>query len=87
MFDKNRLRAYIMLKGLTNEKVAELMGINNSTFSKKINRGGSFTREEMVKLVEILDIDDPMAVFFAPEIANTQYQEEEVAASAEDESN
>ena len=87
MFDKNRLRAYIMLNGLTNEKVAELMGINNSTFSKKINRGGSFTREEIVKLVKILDIDDPMAVFFAPEIAKTQYQEKEVTPNAEDEGN
>jgi len=60
----NELKGKIIAKGYTQEKIAEALGITPKTLSLKLKRGvlGS---NEIEKLIEILAISDPMAIFFA----------------------
>lgn len=68
LFDRRKLQAQMVLKGLTGREVSEMLGIDESTFSRKMNNG-NFTRSEIAKLIEILSLDDPMSIFFADDTA------------------
>ena len=63
MIAVNELKGKIVAKGFTQEQVAKMLGISANTFRKRLSRGvlGS---DEIEKLIKILDIEDPMAIFF-----------------------
>ena len=67
MFDKARFRAALILKGLKMEDMAQKLGINPATLSRKINGESDFTRLELMKIREILDLTPEQfdAIFFA----------------------
>ena len=44
--------------------VAEKLGISDNTLRRKLN-AGKFDSDEMYQLVELLNIQDPAAIFFA----------------------
>ena len=69
MFDKNKFRAQMVLVGITSKRLADELGINESTLYRKINADGNFTRDEISQLVSILKIDNPQDIFFANELA------------------
>lgn len=69
MFDKNKFKAQMVLVGITSKKLADELGINESTLYRKINADGNFTRDEISQLVSILRIDNPQDIFFANELA------------------
>lgn len=69
MFDKNRFRAQMALAGITSKELAQKLGIDESTLYRKINNSGSFTRDEINKMIQILHITDPQRIFFAEELA------------------
>ena len=69
MFDQRRFKAQMILKGETGKSLAEKMGIDESTLYRKIKADGAFTRQEINQLIVILEIDNPVDIFFAPEIA------------------
>lgn len=54
--------------------VADKLGISRKTFSAKLEKG-VFNSDEMEKLIEILDIDDPVAVFFAHNVTQNATKE------------
>lgn len=57
------LRGKIVSQGLTQERVAGLIGIDRSTFSRKMHSEAlDFTVEELHKLYEVLDLTDEEAV-------------------------
>ena len=62
MIDRNKLRAAWVSKGFTQERVAKEVGVSNKTFSLKMKRGG-FGSDEMEKMIDLLDISDPVNVF------------------------
>ncbi len=64
MLDVNLLKGKIVENGLSQKKVAEHLGISNKTFYLKIKRG-IFNSNEIEKMVNLLNIDNPMAIFFA----------------------
>ena len=66
MIDINRLRSEIVRAGMTQKSVAMALGMSENTFSKKINTG-KFGLEDAEKMIKLLDIRDPIAVFFATE--------------------
>lgn len=68
MFDKKRLQAQMVLTGMNVKEVSAALGINETTFYRKLNNDGDFSRKEISQLVEILKIEDPMIIFFADEI-------------------
>ena len=72
MFNERLFRAQIVLKGYNVKELCKELDMDESTFYRKIKANGSFTREEMNRMIEILEFPDPIAVFFAPELAETQ---------------
>lgn len=72
MFNRRLFEAHLVLAGVTKAELAKLLGINVTTMSRKIQRDGDFTREEINKIINVLNIDDPTEIFFAKEYAETQ---------------
>ena len=64
MFNKLKLDALIAEKGLTKIKLAELLKISPVTLHRKIDRSGNFSKEEIVKLIEIFGKEQVLALFF-----------------------
>ena len=65
--DMNKLRGKIAEKSITQEELSKKLGIDSSTFSRKMKANGlAFTVGQMHKLVEILDIspDEARQIFF-----------------------
>lgn len=65
MFNKTEFRVQVIRANKTNKEIADFLGINESTLYRKIENNGSFTREEINKLIEFLDIAEPKTIFFA----------------------
>lgn len=65
MFDRRRLQAQMVLKGINAKKLSEALGINESTFYRKMNNDGDFSRQEINTIVEVLEIENPVDIFFA----------------------
>ncbi len=63
---KNELKAEIVRKGLTVKEMARKLGMNPATLSNKINSHTEFTRDEMVKIGEILHLSQKniTSIFF-----------------------
>lgn len=64
MVDTNALRGIIVARGLTQEKVAKHIGISPKTFGLKMKKG-VFGSDEMEAMIELLNIEDPLSIFFA----------------------
>lgn len=71
MFNLPEYRAAMARKGLTKKDVAQALNITEVTLWRKLKRGGDFSRAEINTLVDLMDIEDVAAVFFAPEVTNT----------------
>lgn len=56
MIKINELKAEIVRNGLTVKEMAGQLGINPATLSNKINSHTEFTRDEIVKIGEILHL-------------------------------
>lgn len=64
MVDANRLKSVMVLNGKTQEDVAEAIGIAPKTFYLKLKKG-VFGSDEIEKMIDYLNIDEPMPIFFA----------------------
>lgn len=69
MFNETEFKVMVIRAHKTNKEVAEYLGIDESTLWRKLQNNGSFTREEISKLIMFLDIEDPKPIFFAEELA------------------
>lgn len=69
MFDRKRLQAQMVLRSYTGKRLSEELGITESTLYRKMNNDGDFSRAEINKMIDILQIEDPKAIFFATELA------------------
>jgi len=65
MFNKTEFRVQVTRSEKTYKEIAEHLGIDESTLWRKIQNNGSFTREEINKLINFLCIANPEAIFFA----------------------
>ena len=59
----NLIRAKIVEKGLTGQKVAKLLGISSNSFYRKLKRE-VFLSSEMERMIDILNIENPGEFFF-----------------------
>ena len=64
MIDTNRLKGLIVEKEQTQESVARYIGITPKTFYNKMQRK-VFGSDEIEKMIELLEIEDPASIFFA----------------------
>lgn len=65
MFDEKQFRALVVLSGLSLQQVAAELGINEATLYRKMKGKSDFYRKEIQQLCELLNIENPAAVFFA----------------------
>lgn len=66
MIRTDELRGVIAKRGMSQRSVAAAIGISEKTFYDKMKRG-IFRSDEIEKMVAILSIDNPEAIFFASE--------------------
>lgn len=64
MINANELKAYITRKGMTQTEVAKHLGMSPKTFYTHIQKG-VFGSDDIEKMIVLLDISDPVPVFFA----------------------
>ena len=64
MINANKIRARIVEMGLTQQQVAEKIGMSAKTFSLKMN-SGKFGLDEAERMIEVLKIEKPEPYFFA----------------------
>ena len=64
MVDTNRLKGIIVQNGKSQEDVAYQIGISPKTFYLHMKKG-VFGSDEIEKMIDYLNIEDPMAIFFA----------------------
>ena len=64
MLDVYAFKAALEKKGYTQKQLAKEIGISTRTLSNRI-KTGDFGSVEIKKISEILEISDPMSVFFA----------------------
>lgn len=69
MVDTNRLKGVIVQNGKTQGDVAERIGITPKTFYAKMKKG-VFGSDEIEKMIDFLNIDDPMQIFFAKNVTS-----------------
>lgn len=67
MIDANKLRGKIAENGFSQREIAEIIGVTPKTFYDKMKRG-IFDSDEMYKMVELLNIEEPAEIFFAKEV-------------------
>lgn len=63
MIKTNEIKAAMARKGMTQRDVAEAIGVSLKTFCNKMKKG-VFKSDEIEQLIMLLDIKDPITVFF-----------------------
>ena len=58
MTDKYKLRAKMALAGVSQNELADKIGMSKNTFSGKINGRGCFTTDQVNKICNVLQITD-----------------------------
>ncbi|WP_394874605.1 DUF739 family protein [Clostridium neonatale] len=70
--DVNKLKGKMIEKSYTQKKMAKELGITEQSLNAKMNSRSQFTLKEVVEIVSILEIDDPVEIFFNKKIPNMQ---------------
>ena len=71
MFDRKKFHGRVIAEGYTLVTISEKIGISPVTMTRKMSRGGDFTRAELQKLRGLLHLSDDELndIFFAEELA------------------
>lgn len=67
MVDTNKLKGLIVERGLTQVEVYNRMGLSKRQWQCRIENK-KFDSDDMVKLISILEIDNPSPIFFVQEV-------------------
>lgn len=67
--NKALLRYEMARHKISTERMAAELGISRSSFWKKCNGVSEFKQSEIKTMIELLELDDPAAVFFADEVS------------------
>lgn len=67
MVNTARLRGIIVENGKTQQEVAKMLNMTPKTFYSRMKKG-VFGSDEMQIMIDNLNIDNPMAVFFDKEV-------------------
>ena len=68
MIATDKLRGIISERGLSQRKLAEMIGMTEKTFYTKMKKG-VFDSKEIDIMISLLEIEDPMPIFFANHVA------------------
>lgn len=67
MVNTSRLKGVIAENNTTQVRVARAIGMSPKTFYLKMKKG-VFGSDEIEKMIDLLNIDDPVSIFFAHEV-------------------
>lgn len=67
MVNSAELRGIIARNGLSQTDVAKMIGVTPKTFYSKMNKG-IFGSDEIQTMIDQLNIDNPMDIFFAKRV-------------------
>lgn len=70
--DVNKLKGKMREKKYTQATLAKKLDITTQSLSAKLNNRSQFTLSEVVKMIDVLEIENPAKIFFAPNISNKQ---------------
>lgn len=76
MIQTNLLRGKMAENGYSAVRLAKALNITPKTFYNKMSRG-VFGSDEIFQMIELLNIKNPVEIFFAPEIAQHATNEKE----------
>lgn len=64
MLNVPEFRAAMVRKGHTQKSLAKILGMSEKTFYERM-KNKVFGSDEIEKLIEVLEISDPMPIFFS----------------------
>ncbi len=67
--DSVELEIAMKRKGISYEKLSEIIGISRSAFYRKMKGQSEFTQGEIQRIVDALELDSPMGIFFAAKVS------------------
>lgn len=67
--DKARLEYEMKKKTVSAADMCEKLGISRSAFYRKCNGISEFTLSEIQKIIDILDLETPMEIFFPKKVS------------------
>ena len=67
--DRVELEVAMKRKGLSVADLCAVIGMNRSTFYKKLRGDSEFTRGEIQLIVDALDLSSPIGIFFAQKVS------------------
>lgn len=67
--DKTRLMYEMQKKGISIQKMIDILGMSRSAFYRKCNGISEFTQGEIQKIVDVLELSSPMGIFFAEKVS------------------
>ena len=67
--DKFKLFGIMDKRGVTQEKLCHDLNMSRSAFSRKCNGKSEFTLGEMNRIMEYLEIESPMGIFFVEKVS------------------
>ena len=67
--DRYKLEYEMKIKGITIEQMSKDIGISCSTFYRKCRGISEFTQKEIQEIVDYLELDSPMGIFFKEKVS------------------
>ncbi len=67
--DKNLLFYEMRKKGISIKMMCEKLGISRSAFYRKCNSISEFTQKEIQTMVDYLELESPVGIFFKPKVS------------------
>lgn len=67
--DSVELEIAMKRKGISSEKLSKIIGISRSAFYRKMKGQSEFTQGEIQRIVDALELDSPMEIFFAAKVS------------------
>ncbi len=67
--DKYLLEYEIKSKGLSIKEYCDYIGIDKTTYYRKVNGKSEFTQSEIQKSIDLLDLGDPTPIFFVKKVS------------------
>lgn len=67
--NKALLEYEMKLKNIGINQMCERIGMSRSAFYRKCNGISEFTQGEMQKIIDVLGLTDPCAIFFSKEVS------------------
>lgn len=67
--NKASLEYEMALHKISKSDMCAMLGISRSAFYRKCNGESEFTQSEIQKIVDVLNLDSPMGIFFTEKVS------------------